>query len=141
MWQVRRCLNILQRASKEEIEDLFSTSSEVQKMNGMVQTLQIMLGAIEARKAVVEEREAARLAAAAAPAVQRNLTAFFQAPTPSVQVTSISEDEPIQVEEARPKRRRGERGPTKKMLAEGTERRLSSRSSGSTNAPSYVEYQ
>ena len=57
MWQVRRCLNILQRASKEEIEDLFSTSSEVQKMNGMVQTLQIMLGAIEARKAVVEERE------------------------------------------------------------------------------------
>ena len=54
MWQVRRCLNILQRASKEEIEDLFSTSSEVQKMNGMVQTLQIMLGAIEARKAVVD---------------------------------------------------------------------------------------
>ena len=35
MWQVRRCLNILQRASKEEIEDLFSTSSQVQKMNGI----------------------------------------------------------------------------------------------------------
>ena len=139
MWQVRRCLNILQRASKEEIEDLFSTSSEVQKMNGMVQTLQIMLGAIEARKAVVEERDAGRLAEAAAPAGQSNLTAFFQAPTPSVQVTSISEDEPIQVEEARPKRRRGERGPTKKMLAEGTERRLSSRLSGSTSAASYVE--
>ena len=73
MWQVRRCLNILQRASKEEIEDLFSTSSEVQKMNGMVQTLQIMLGAIEARKAVVEERDAGRLAEAAAPAGQSNL--------------------------------------------------------------------
>ena len=93
----------------------------------MVQTLQIMLGAIEARKAVVEEREAARLAEAAAPAVQSTLSAYLQAPTPSAQVTSISEDEPIQVEEARPKRRRGERGPTKKMLAEGTERRLSSR--------------
>jgi hypothetical protein len=62
-------------------------------MNGMVQTLQIMLRAIEARKAVVAEREAARLAEIAAPAVQSKLSAFLPAPTPSVQVTSISEDE------------------------------------------------
>ena len=137
---MRQGLNILNGASKEEIEDLFSTSSEVEKMDGMVQTLQIMLGAIEARKAVVEEREAARLADAAAPAVQSNLSAYLLAPTPSVQVTSISQDESIQVEEAPPKKKkRGERGATKKTLAEGTERRVSSRSSGSINAPSYVE--
>ena len=99
---MRRGLNILHGASKQEIEDLFSTSSEVEKMDGMVQTLQIMVGAIEARKAVVAEREAARLAAAAAPTVQSELSAFLPAPTPSVQVTSISQDESIQVEEAPP---------------------------------------
>ena len=110
-------------------------------MDGMVQTLQIMVGAIEARKAVVAEREAARLAAAAAPAVQRNLTAFFQAPTPSVQVTSISEDEPTQVDVPAAKKRGRPKGTkTCKELPDGaTERRVSSRSSGSTSASSYVE--
>ncbi len=39
---------------------------------------------------------------------------------------------------APPKRKRGERGATKKTLAEGTERRVSSRSSGSTKA-SYIQ--
>ena len=138
---MRRGLNILHGASKQEIEDLFSTSSEVEKMNGMVQTLQIMVGAIEARKAVVAEREAARLAAAAAPAVQRNLTAFFQAPTPSVQVTSISEDEPTQVDVPAPKKRGRPKGKKtcKELPDDATERRVSSRSSASTSASSYVE--
>ncbi len=47
----------------------------------MVQTLQIMVGAIEARKAVVAEREAARLAETAAPAVQSKLSAYLPAAT------------------------------------------------------------
>ena len=51
MWQVRRGLNILHGATPETLKDLFATTSEVEKMDGMVQTLQIMVGAIEARKA------------------------------------------------------------------------------------------
>ena len=73
MWQVRRGLNILHGATPETLKDLFATTSEVEKMDGMVQTLQSMLAVIEARKAVVEQREAARLAEAAVPAVQGTL--------------------------------------------------------------------
>ena len=53
MWQVRRGLNILHGATPETLKDLFATTSEVEKMDGMVQTLQSMLAVIEARKAVV----------------------------------------------------------------------------------------
>ena len=39
MWQVRRGLNILHGATPETLKDLFATTSEVEKMDGMVQTL------------------------------------------------------------------------------------------------------
>ncbi len=66
---MRRSLKILDGAADETIVDLFSTMSEVEKMKRMEQTLQRMLSVIGARKTVVEEREAARLAeATAAPA-------------------------------------------------------------------------
>ena len=143
MWQVRRGLNILHGATPETLKDLFATTSEVEKMDGMVQTLQSMLAVIEARKAVVEEREAARLAQAAVPAVQGSLSSFLRKPAHPVQVTSISDDATAEVEASAPNkggRPRGKRLGTNKDLRDGaTERRVSSRSSGSTSASPYVE--
>ena len=143
MWQpeVRRGLNILHGAPPETLKDLFATTSEVEKMDGMVQTLQSMLAVIEARKAVVEQREAARLAEAAFPAVQGTLSSFLLKPAHPIQVTSISEDATAEVEASAPKkggRPKGKR--TNKDLRDGaTEHRVSSRSSGSTSASPYEE--
>ena len=95
---MRRSLKILDGAADETIDDLFSTMSEVEKMGRMEQTLLRMLSVIGARKTVVKEREAARLAEAAAPAGQSNISEFFQAPTPPAQVTSMSEDATVEVE-------------------------------------------
>ena len=119
-WQMRRSLKILDGAADETIDDLFSTMSEVEKMGRMEQTLLRMLSVIGARKTVVEEREAARLAEAAAPAGQSNISAFFQAPTPPVQVTSISEDAMAEVETPAPKKRGRPKGKaTNKGLRDG----------------------
>ena len=96
MWQVRRGLNILHGATPETLKDLFAATSEVEKMDGMVQTLQSMLAVIEARKTVVEQREAARLAEAAVPAVQGTLSSFLLKPAHPIHVTSISEDARMQ---------------------------------------------
>ena len=141
MWQVRRGLNILHGATPETLKDLFATTSEVEKMDGMVQTLQSMLAVIEARKTVVEQREAARLAEAAVPAVQGTLSSFLLKPAHPIQVTSISEDATAEVEASAPKkggRPIGKR--TNKDFRDGaTERRVSSRSSGSTSASPYEE--
>ena len=118
MWQVRRGLNILHGATPETLKDLFATTSEVEKMDGMVQTLQSMLAVIEARKTVVEQREAARLAEAAVPAVQGTLSSFLLKPGSSDSSYldlggCDGRSRSISAEEGRaPKRETNEQGPS-----------------------------